>query len=461
MSLSRVFVANRGEIALRVINACRALGVETVIGVSEADEDSLFARAADRAVVIGPARSTDSYLNLARVIDGATDNKADALHPGYGFLAERPELAEACAKKGIKFIGPSAESIRKMGNKLAARALAKEFGVPVGSGSEKIDNAKAAEARAEEIGFPVLIKAAAGGGGRGMKIVAAKSELKRGFETAAAEARAAFGDPTLYLEKYIANARHIEVQIVGDSFGNVIHVGERDCSLQRRHQKVVEEAPSYSLKPELREEIHKAAVTIAQKSGYENAGTVEFILDQDSGRFSFLEMNTRIQVEHPVSEMISGIDLVQEQIRIAGGAKLSRKQSEITFSGHAIECRITAESAADGFRPSPGVITDWESPDEAYIRLDTHCYAGYRVPPFYDSLLGKLIVTGANRVEAVARMQQALEHFFVAGIDTTIPFLRYLTQRLQYVKGDVNTRWLEELLLRSPFQQAVAASMHA
>jgi len=461
MSLSRVFVANRGEIALRVISACRGLGVDTVIGISEADQDSLFARSADRAVVIGAARSSESYLSVERVVAAAKDSKADALHPGYGFLAERPELAEACAKNHIKFIGPSAESIRKMGNKLAARALAKDFGVPVGAGSKKIDNVKAAEARADEIGFPVLIKAAAGGGGRGMKVVAAKTELKRAFETAAAEAGAAFGDPTLYLEKYISNARHIEVQIIGDSFGNVIHVGERDCSLQRRHQKVVEEAPAYSLKPELRSEIHKAAVAIAQKSGYENAGTVEFILDQDTGRFYFLEMNTRIQVEHPVSEMISGMDLVQEQIRIAGGEKLSRTQSEIKFSGHAIECRITAESAADGFRPSPGLISEWNPPGRPYIRLDTHCYTGYRVPPFYDSLLGKLIVRGEHRIEAVARMQQALDNFAVAGINTTIPFLRYLTQRLQYVKGEVNTRWLEELLARSPFQPAQHESAHA
>jgi acetyl-CoA carboxylase biotin carboxylase subunit len=461
MSLSRVFVANRGEIALRVINACRALGVETVIGISEADQDSLFARSADRAVVVGPARSSESYLNVERVVAAAKESKTDALHPGYGFLAERPELAEACAKNHIKFIGPSADGIRKMGNKLAARALAKDFGVPVGSGSEKVDNAKAAEARADEIGFPVLIKAAAGGGGRGMKVVAVKSDLKRAFETAAAEAGAAFGDPTLYLEKYISNARHIEVQIVGDSFGNVVHVGERDCSLQRRHQKVVEEAPAYSLEPELRAEIHKAAVTIAQKSGYENAGTIEFILDQDENRFYFLEMNTRIQVEHPVSEMISGMDLVQEQIRIAGGEKLSRKQSAIKFFGHAIECRITAESAAHGFRPSPGLITEWDAPSGPYIRLDTHCYAGYRVPPFYDSLLGKLIVRGEHRIEAVGRMQQALDDFAVTGIDTTIPFLRYLTQRLQYVKGEVNTRWLEELLARSPFQPAQDESAHA
>ncbi|MGH7767218.1 MAG: biotin carboxylase N-terminal domain-containing protein, partial [Candidatus Binatia bacterium] len=300
MSVSRVFVANRGEIALRVVNACRALGVQTVAAFSEADKDSLPARAANRAVCIGPARAADSYLNIEKIISAALASKSDALHPGYGFLAERPELAEACEKIGIKFIGPSAQSIRRMGNKLRARALAKKFGVPVGAGSEKVHDIKEATKLAEQIGFPVLIKAAAGGGGRGMKVVTSSSELKRAFATAAAEAGAAFGDPTLYLERYIANARHIEVQILGDSFGSVVHVGERDCSLQRRHQKVVEEAPAAALAPKLREEIQAAAVTIAKKSGYENAGTVEFILDQDAERYYFLEMNTRIQVEHPV-----------------------------------------------------------------------------------------------------------------------------------------------------------------
>jgi acetyl-CoA carboxylase biotin carboxylase subunit len=458
MTICRVFVANRGEIALRVVNACRGLGVETIAAYSEADKESLAARAADHAVCIGGPRATDSYLNIDAIISAAVSSKADALHPGYGFLAERPELAEACEKNRIKFIGPSAESIRQMGNKLRARSLAKEFGVPVGAGSEKVHNVKEAAAEAEEIGFPVLIKAAAGGGGRGMKVVAAAREIKSAFETAAAEARAAFGDPTLYLERYIANARHIEVQILGDSFGNVVHVGERDCSLQRRHQKVIEEAPAASLAPKLREEIQAAAVTIAQKSRYENAGTIEFILDQDAGRYYFLEMNTRIQVEHPVSEMISGMDLVQEQIRIAAGEKLSRSQSEIKLSGHAIECRINAESAAHGFRPSPGLITGWRPPEGAGIRLDSHCYVGYRVPPYYDSLLAKLIVRGNHRIEAVGRMQEALENFFVSGIDTTIPFLRFVTQRLHYVKGEVNTRWLESLLAASPFRAAEAES---
>ncbi len=307
----------------------------------------------------------------------------------------------------------------------------------------------------------MLIKAAAGGGGRGMKVVTEPRELTRAFETAAAEAGAAFGDPTLYIERYIANARHIEVQILGDGHGNVVHVGERDCSLQRRHQKVVEEAPAAALAPALRAEIQAAAVTIAKKSGYENAGTIEFILDQDAGNYYFLEMNTRIQVEHPVSEMISGIDLVQEQIRIAGGAKLSRTQAEIKFSGHAIECRINAESAAHGFRPSPGLISAWRPPVGENIRLDSHCYSGYRVPPYYDSLLAKLIVRGSNRIEAVARMQQALENFHVAGIDTTIPFLRFVTQRLEYVKGDVNTRWLEALLAATPLEASEAESASA
>jgi acetyl-CoA carboxylase biotin carboxylase subunit len=452
MSISRVFVANRGEIALRVVNACRALGVESVVGCSEADKDSLPVRAADRAICIGPPRAADSYLNIEKIISAALASKSDALHPGYGFLAERPELAEACARKGIKFIGPSAESIRRMGNKLHARALAKKFGVPVGPGSEKIKDVKEATKLAEKIRFPVLIKAAAGGGGRGMKVVNASGELKRAFETAAAEAGAAFGDSTLYLERYIANARHIEVQILGDSFGNVVHVGERDCSLQRRHQKVVEEAPAASIAPKLREEIQSAAVTIAKKSEYENAGTIEFILDQDAQRYYFLEMNTRIQVEHPVSEMVSSMDLVQEQIRIAGGEKLSRSQVGMTFSGHAIECRINAESAAYSFRPSPGLITGWRPPEGPHIRLDSHCYAGYRVPPYYDSLLAKLIVHGNNRIEAVGRMQEALENFFVSGIDTTIPFLRFVTQRLDYVKGNVNTRWLESLLEKAPFR---------
>ena len=461
MSLSRVFVANRGEIALRIIRACRALGIETVAAVSEADRNSLVARAADRSICVGPARATDSYLKVEAIISAALGAGADALHPGYGFLAERPELAEACAKNSIKFIGPQADSIRRMGNKIRARTLVKEYGIPIVEGSEKVHNLKEATAQAELIGFPVLIKAAAGGGGRGMKIVARDGELQGAFEMASAEARAAFGDPTLYLERYIANARHIEVQILGDRHGNVIHVGERDCSLQRRHQKVIEEAPAAAISPKLREEIQNAAVTIAKKIRYENAGTMEFILDQDAGRFYFLEMNTRIQVEHPVTEAISGMDLVQEQLRIAGGEPLSHSQSEVKLSGHAIECRITAESAAHGFRPCPGLITAWQPPEGDDIRVDSHCHTGYRVPPFYDSLLGKLIVRGKNRVETVGKMQEALEDFLVTGIETTIPFLRFITQRLEYVKGEVNTRWLESALAASPFRSVEVAAFAA
>ena len=450
MAISRVLVANRGEIALRVIKACRALGIVSVLAVSEADRESLPARTADRVVGIGPARATESYLKVEAIIAAALSSGSDALHPGYGFLAERPELAEACAEKKIKFIGPGAESIRQMGNKLLARELARSCGIPLIPGSEKVGNLKEAARIAKDVGFPMLLKAAAGGGGRGIKIVRERAELQGAFETAGAEARAAFGDETLYIERYIPNARHIEVQVVGDRFGSVIHVGERDCSLQRRHQKVIEEAPAYSISEALREEIRTAAVTIAAKIKYENAGTIEFILDQDSGRFYFLEMNTRIQVEHPVTEAITGIDLVREQIRIADGRRLSLSQPEVKFSGHAIECRITAESAQDGFRPSPGRISRWNPSSGPDIRVDSHGYEGYTVPPFYDSLLAKLIVRADSRVRAVARMQQALEDFTVSGIETTIPFLYMVVCQLEYIRGRVNTKWLEGMLESVP-----------
>ena len=446
MGISRVLVANRGEIALRVINACRALGVESVLAVSEADRESLPAQKADRTVCIGPARATDSYLKVEAIIAAALGTGSEAIHPGYGFLAERPELAEACEQQKVKFIGPRPESIRQMGNKLLAREVVRGYGIPVIPGSEKVSTLQEAAQIAREIGLPVLIKAAAGGGGRGIKIVTENGELQGAFETAAAEARAAFGDETLYIERYIPNARHIEVQVLGDRFGNALHVGERDCSLQRRHQKVIEEAPAYSIPDTLRAEIRRAGVTIAKNMQYENAGTVEFILDQDHERFYFLEMNTRIQVEHPVTEAITGMDLVKEQIRIADGHALTLSQSQIQFSGHAIECRITAESARDGFRPCPGRITRWHPSTGPDIRVDSHGYAGYSVPPFYDSLLAKLIVRGENRVKAVGRMQEALANFVISGIETTIPFLRLLVCQLDYIKGKVNTKWLENML---------------
>ena len=448
MSIARVLVANRGEIAVRVIRACRALGIEAVVAVSEADRKSLPARMADRAVCIGPARPADSYLKVEAIIAAALGTKADAVHPGYGFLAEEPELAGACEKSGLKFIGPRPESVRLMGNKLAARAVVSKQGIPVVPGSKKVHNFKEAATVAKEIGFPILLKAAAGGGGRGIKIATDPGELRGSFETASAEARAGFGDNTLYLERYIPNARHIEVQLLGDRHGHVIHLGERDCSLQRRYQKVVEEAPAYAIAAPLREEMRRAAVAIAGNMGYENAGTVEFILDQDSGKFYFLEMNTRIQVEHPVTEMITGIDLVREQISIADGHPLTISQSDVRFTGHAIECRITAESPWHAFHPSPGRITEWRPPQGPGIRVDSHCYAGYTVPPYYDSLLAKLIVGGKNRVEAIGRMQQALHSFIVSGIETTIPFLQSVICQLDYVKGKVNTRWLENFLAR-------------
>lgn len=446
--ISKVLVANRGEIAVRIIKACRALGIEVVAAVSEADRDSLAAKMADRVVCIGPARASDSYLNIGAIISAAVGTKCDAVHPGYGFLAERPELAETCANYGIKFIGPRPNNMREMGNKLWARRLVKELGIPVIPGSEKATSLSEALRAADEVGFPIILKAAAGGGGRGMKVVENREELKGTLEIASAEARAAFGDETVYIERYIPNARHIEVQIIGDQFGNVIHLGERDCSLQRRYQKVIEEAPAPFIINELREQIRRAAVTITKSIQYENAGTVEFVFDQDAQKFYFLEVNARIQVEHPVTEMITGVDLVQEQIMVASGEPLRLSQSDVKLTGHAIECRVTAESVEDGFRPSPGRITQWEQPEREWIRIDTHCYPGYFVSPYYDSLLAKVITVGKDRTEAIKRMYYALDNLIVSGVYTTIPFLKRVLSEPDYREGNVNTRWLEGMLDR-------------
>jgi acetyl-CoA carboxylase biotin carboxylase subunit len=446
LTIARLLIGNRGEIAVRIIRACQGLGIETVLATSDADRDSMPARLADRAICIGPASASESYLNYRAIVTAALGAGADAVHPGYGFLAESPELAETCKAEGITFIGPSAEQIRLMGNKLQARMLAGECGVPVLPGSEKVRTYEEAATLAEQIGLPVMMKAAAGGGGRGMKIVDDYKDMRQMFAAASAEARTAFGDDTLYLERFIPNARHIEVQVLGDRFGNVIHLGERDCSLQRRHQKVVEEAPAPDLSDMRRAEIHHAAVTLARNISYENAGTVEFIFDQDARKFYFLEMNTRIQVEHPVSEMITGIDLVQEQLRIAGGEKLRFSQADVKIRGHAIECRITAELATDGFRPCPGRITKWSPPEGPNIRLDTHCYEGYTVPIFYDSMLGKLIVYGTDRTEAIERMRRALSRFSVAGVSTTLPFLRFIMEHPDFAAGKVNTHLIEDLI---------------
>jgi len=446
MSVRRVLIANRGEIAVRIIRACQSLGIESVAAVSEADRESMAARLANRAVCIGPARSIDSYLKVENLIAAAQGTSCDALHPGYGFLSERASLAQACAENDITFVGPSAENIMQMGDKLEARKIARSAGVPLVPGSDHAKNPDQAAQLAEEIGYPFLLKASAGGGGRGIKLVSNRDEIENTFRTAAAEARAAFGNDTLYMEKYVGNARHIEVQILGDSQGNVIHLGERDCSLQRRHQKIIEEAPAYAVPPEVRAKICNAAAVLARSIGYRSAGTIEFIYDNASAEFYFLEMNTRIQVEHPVTEMITGVDLVAQQLHIARGESLPFKQSDIRFAGHAIECRINAESPQHGFRPCPGHIADWQEPRGPGIRVDTHCFPGYFVPPYYDSLLAKLIVHADTRQDAENRTSQALDHFHVSGIDTLIPFLKTVIDDPEYRAGAVNTRWLEKKL---------------
>ncbi len=456
MGISRVLIANRGEIAVRVIRACQELGIKTVLAVSEADRDSLPAQLADRVVCIGPARAAQSYLNCRAIVAAALGTGADAVHPGYGFLAESADLVDACVSSGLTFVGPSADHIRKMGNKIQARALARQANVPTLQGSERIESARQAAEIAAQIGFPVIIKAAAGGGGRGMKLVTDAKDLQHAFVSTSAEARAGFGDPTLYLERYIANARHIEVQVLGDRFGNVIHLGERDCSLQRRHQKIVEEAPAPGVPDRLRVEMQAAAVTLARNIGYENAGTVEFLFDEDSKNFYFLEMNTRIQVEHPVTELLTGVDLVQQQFWIAAGERISFSQPEITLRGHVIECRLTAEVPEHDFRPNAGRITQWQPPASPNIRIDTHCYAGYSVPIHYDSLLAKLIVYGFNRTEAVHRMRRALQAFSISGIGTTLPFLSHLMEWPDFVNGKVTTHLVEDCL--PCFQNRLAAS---
>jgi len=451
--ITRVLIANRSEIAVRVIRACQELGIKTVLAVSEADRESLPARMADRSVCIGPAKATESYLKVGTIISAALGTGADAVHPGYGFLAEQPDLPEACAQYGLIFIGPTADNIRNMGDKLLARKMAKELGIPVIPGSELVRDDQDAMRVAEKVGYPVLLKAAAGGGGKGMKIVEGPGDLKVVFEEASAEARAAFGDDRIYIEHFIPNARHIEVQIVADRFGNIIHLFERDCSVQRRYQKMVEESPSPVVSSRLREGICNAAVSIARHIRYENAGTVEFILDQDQGKFYFLEMNTRIQVEHPVTEMVTGVDLVKEQIQIAAGHSLGFHQEAVRLGGHAIECRINAEFSEDQFRPCPGRIEQWAQPVGSDIRVDTHCYPGYFVPPFYDSLLAKLITKGSNRHKAVDRMKEALAKFIVSGINTTIPFYQFMLKNPDYLSGKLHTRWVEDVLLKDYARQ--------
>jgi len=457
MTISRVFIANRGEIAVRVIRACKALSIDTVLGVSSADKETMGARLADRVVCIGPPRSSDSYLNREGIITTALATECDAVHPGYGFLSEDAEFARLCQENGLIFVGPTPENIRRMGNKLEARALAKKFNVPLAEGSARLYSSDEALETAEQVGYPILLKAAAGGGGRGIRVVDAPEKLKAAFEGASAEAAAAFGDGAMFMERYIGNARHVEVQILADNHGNVIHLGERDCSLQRRYQKMLEESPAPGLTDQLRKQIHESAVTLAKNIGYVSAGTVEFIVDMDRSQFYFLEMNTRVQVEHPVTEAVTGVDIVAQQLRIAAGEKLEINQGEVKVEGHSIECRINAEAPLRGFQPSPGRIIRWQPPSGPGIRLDSHGFEGYFMPPYYDSLLGKLIVHGKDRQDALAIMERALAGFEIQGVDTTIPFLQYVIVSNDFVSGQFNTRWLEKIATTFLESQAVDA----
>jgi acetyl-CoA carboxylase biotin carboxylase subunit len=446
--LSKVLIANRGEIAVRIIAACRELGIATVAVHSEADRSCLHAALADRSVCIGPPASTDSYLNASAVIAAAEIAGADAIHPGYGFLAENAHFAEIASECGLVFIGPSADAIRMMGNKSEARHAVAAAGVPVLPGSEgALAGADHALSLADEIGYPVILKASAGGGGRGMRLAWNGDELRRAYAMAWNEAEKAFGDPTLYLEKYVQNPRHIEFQVLADSHGRVIHLGERECSIQRRHQKILEESPSVAISEELRGEMGRAAVAVAKAARYVNAGTVEFLL-ADDGSFTFMEMNTRIQVEHPVTELVTGVDLVKEQLRIAGGEALSiPKRRQLRPRGHAIEFRINAEDP-DTLAPSPGRITHLVLPGGPGVRVDTHLYAGYTVPPYYDSLIAKLIVHGRDRAEAIRRGRRALEMFRVDGIKTSIPLHLRILDDPDFVAGRFNTSFMERFMTK-------------
>jgi len=438
----KVLIANRGEIALRVIRACRELGIQTVAVYSEADRESLHVRFADDDVCIGPPASRDSYLRIPRLIAAAEITGADAIHPGYGFLAENAEFAETCAASGITFIGPTPEQIRVMGDKASARRAMAAVGVPIVPGTPgPVEDVDEALGFARDIGFPVIIKAAAGGGGKGMRVARDPDDFARSFQLARSEALSAFGNGDVYVEKFLERPRHVEFQVLGDSKGKVIHLGERDCSVQRRHQKLIEEAPCPVMTPELRAAMGDAAVRGAQAINYVGAGTVEMLLDTD-GSFYFMEMNTRIQVEHPVTEMLTGVDLVKEQIRAAAGEPLTVSELPM-FRGHVIECRVNAEDPARNFQPSPGLIHTFHPPGGPGVRVDTHVYAGYTVPPFYDSLLAKLIVQGRDRPEALRRMQIALESFVVEGVTTTIPFLARVMQHPNFMRGDVHTKFLD------------------
>ncbi len=439
----KVLIANRGEIAVRIIRACRELGIATVAIYSQADADSLHVSLATEAYCIGPAQSSKSYLNIPAIISAALTSGADAIHPGYGFMAERADFVDICEEHGIKFIGPSSSAMRKMGDKATARKTMQDNNVPTTPGTDLIEDVYEAKEFAKKAGYPVIIKATAGGGGKGMRIVRNENELEENMKLCKTEAQNAFGNAGVYIEKYLENPRHIEVQIIGDSYGNVVHLGERDCSIQRRHQKLIEEAPSPAINEVTRNAMGKAAVTAAKAINYEGAGTIEFLLDTD-GKYYFMEMNTRIQVEHCVSEMIANVDLVKEQIKVAAGERLSFNQENITLKGHAIECRINAEDVEKDFMPCPGEINGYIAPGGFGVRVDSHSYPGYKIPPYYDSMIGKLICWGKDREEARRRMYRALKEYVITGIKTTIPFHQEIIENDIFISGNFNTGFIAQ-----------------
>lgn len=451
--IKKVLIANRGEIAVRIIRACREIGIETVAVYSEADREALHTQLADEAICIGPAALSESYLSMERIISATIVSGADAIHPGFGFLSENSKFAELCEKCNITFIGPGSEVIAKLGNKQEARNIMAAAGVPVIPGTEEpIFDAKTGAKAAKKIGYPVMIKAALGGGGKGMRVADTPEEFELNFLTAQKEAEMAFGNNTMYIEHYVSHPRHVEFQILADSRGNVVHLGERDCSVQRNHQKMIEESPCCAISDELRQKMGRAAVKAAKAAGYVNAGTIEFLLEKNQ-QFYFMEMNTRIQVEHPVTEWVTGIDLVKEQIRIASGQPLGFRQKDIRISGHSIECRINAENPEKGFRPSPGIITDIYLPGGKGIRIDSAVYSGYTIPPYYDSMIAKLIVWAKNREEAIRKMQSALGEIIIEGIDTNVDYQYEILNHPDFLTGNVDVEFVEKMEAGAAFEQ--------
>ena len=444
MALKRLFVANRGEIAVRVLRSARKLGIETVLGVSAADRETLGAEMADRTVVLGPAASQKSYLDARLVVHAALETGCDALHPGYGFLSERPELSRLCAEEGIAFVGPRAETIASLGDKLAARAIAIQAGVQTVPGTDCIATLDDAKTAARKLGFPVVMKASAGGGGRGMFKAGSAAELDASFDRSSREAEAAFGDRRLYMERFVERARHVEVQIVGDGEGGVVQFGERDCSVQRRYQKLIEEAPASAVPTDVRARLHESAVRLTSAARYRNAGTVEFLYDVDRNDFYFIEVNSRIQVEHPVTEQVTGVDLIAVQLRVAAGEGIGVEQQDVVLRGHAIEVRVNAENPRANFAPSPGRITRWHAPTGEGIRLDTHARQGYLVPPFYDSMIGKLIAFGKDRDQAIDRLLGAIGEFTLEGPKNTLELAAFIVNHRDFRDNRITTRWLED-----------------